>query len=237
MAANSASGSDYLLAETQRAQAQANLQVVRARSGYLLVMAPRSGVLIGRTIEAGNVVQPGKALMVLAPVGDVAIVVRIDERNLGLIAVGQSAMASVAAYPLETFPAREHFINPAVDRLRASVEVKLHVPSPPTYLRQDRTVPVDIEAAVRPHALIVPTADVYELGTPNAWVPTDSDGRARKRTVQVGLVSAGTAEILSGVSEGELIVPRTAGSIEEGHRLRVQTAAAAVERAPRSGTR
>jgi HlyD family secretion protein len=146
-------------------------------------------------------------------------------------------MASVDAYPSETFPARVHFISPAVDRLRASVEVKLRVPSPPTYLRQDMTVTVDIEAAVRPRTLIVPTADIHELGTPSAWVLTAADGRARKRTVQVGLVSAGKAEILSGVSEGELIVPRTAGSIEEGHRLRVQTAAAAVERAPRSNTR
>ena len=237
VAASSAGGSDYVLAETRRAQAQANLQAVRARSGYLVVTAPRASVLIGRTIEAGDVVQPGKELMVLSPVGDVDIVVRIDERNLGLVAVGQSAMASVDAYPSETFPARVHFINPAVDRLRASVEVKLRVPSPPTYLRQDMTVTVDIEAAVRPHTLIVPTADIHELGTPNAWVLTASDGRARKRTVQVGLVSAGKAEILSGVSEGELILPRTAGPIAEGHRLRVQTAAAAVERAPRSDTR
>ncbi|MCA2985991.1 MAG: efflux RND transporter periplasmic adaptor subunit [Gemmatimonas sp.] len=237
VAANSAGGSDYVLAEAQLAQAQANLEAVRARAGYLVVTAPRAGVLIGRTIEAGDVVQPGKELMVLSPVGDVDIVVRIDERNLGLVAVGQSAMASVDAYPTETFPARVHYINPAVDRLRASVEVKLRVPTPPAYLRQDMTVTVDIEAAIRPHTLIVPTADIHELDTPNAWVLTASDGRARKRPVQVGLVSGSKAEILSGVSEGDLIVPRSADSVEDGHRLRVQaTAAATAARVPRSAT-
>jgi HlyD family secretion protein len=233
VAASRPGGSDYVMAETQRAQARANLEAVRARSGYLVVTAPRAGVLIARSVEAGDVVQPGTELMVLSPVGDVDIVVRIDERNLGLIAVGQSAIASVDAYPTETFPARVHFINPAVDRLRASVEVKLRVPTPPAHLRQDMTVTVDIEAATRPRTLIVPTADIHELGTPNAWVLIATDGRARRRPVRVGLVSAGKAEILSGVAEGDLIVPRSANSVPDGKRLRVRSAAAEVGRAPR----
>jgi HlyD family secretion protein len=233
VAASRPGGSDYVLAETQREQARANLEAVRARSGYLVVTAPRAGVLIARSVEAGDVVQPGTELMVLSPVGDVDIVVRIDERNLGLIAVGQSAIASVDAYPTETFPARVHFINPAVDRLRASVEVKLRVPTPPAHLRQDMTVTVDIEAATRPRTLIVPTADIHELGTPNAWVLIATDGRARRRPVRVGLVSAGKAEILSGVAEGDLIVPRSANSVPDGKRLRVRSAAAEANRAPR----
>lgn len=236
VAASRPGGSDYVMAETQRAQARANLEAVRTRTGYLVVTAPRAGLLIARSVEAGDVVQPGTELMVLSPVGDVDIVVRIDERNLGLIAVGQTAIASSDAYPSETFPARVHFINPAVDRVRASVEVKLRVPTPPAHLRQDMTVTVDIEAARRPQTLIIPTADIRELGTPNAWVLIATDGRARRRPVRVGLVSAGKAQILSGVAEGDLIVPRAASSVQDGQRLRVRPAAAEADRAPRSTT-
>jgi HlyD family secretion protein len=234
VAASRPGGSDYALAETQRAQAQATLEAARARTGYLVVTAPRAGVLIARSVEAGDVVQPGTELMVLSPVGDIDIVVRIDERNLGLIAVGQSAIASLDAYPTETFPARVYFINPAVDRLRASVEVKLRVPTPPAHLRQDMTVTVDIETATRPQTLIVPTADIHALGTPDAWVLTATEGRARRHPVRVGLVSAGKAEILSGVAEGDLIVPRAAGSVRDGQRIRVRSAAAATGRPSQS---
>ena len=60
-------GSDYVMAETQLGQARANLNTSRARLGYATIAAPRDGILITRNVERGMVVQPGKALMVLAP--------------------------------------------------------------------------------------------------------------------------------------------------------------------------
>lgn len=222
VAASSIGGTEYVVAESQVAQARANLEAVRVRMSYHVVTAPRAGVLIARSVAAGDVVQPGEELMVLSPIGDVDIVVRIDERNLGLITVGQSAIASADAYPAESFPARVTFINPSVDRLRASVEVKLRVPEPPATLRQDMTVTVDIEVARRPGTLIVPAADIYQLGASDAWVFTVSEGRVHRRAVRVGLVSAGRAEIVSGLAEGERVVSRSATALNDGQRVRVE---------------
>lgn len=73
-------GSDFVMAETQLGQALANLNTAQARLGYATIVAPRDGVLITRNVERGTVVQPGKALLVLAPAGDIQIVVQIDER-------------------------------------------------------------------------------------------------------------------------------------------------------------
>lgn len=62
-------GSDYVMAETQVAQARANLDTTKARLAYATVVAPRDGVLISRNVERGYVVQPGAPLLVLAPDG------------------------------------------------------------------------------------------------------------------------------------------------------------------------
>jgi HlyD family secretion protein len=225
VATNSVGGSDYRVAETQFTQARANLDAARSRTGYRVVTAPRAGVLISRGVEVGDVVQPGKELMLLSPAGDVDIVVQIDERNLGLIAVGQPALASADAFAKQSFPATVYFINPAVDILRASVEVKLRVPAPPTYLRQDMTMSVDIEAKRHPQTLVVASADVHDATTTHPWLMLASNGHARRQAVTLGILSSGKAEILSGASAGDLVVPASAASATDGHRIRVSARA------------
>lgn len=217
---NRPGGADFALAETQSAQASATLRAAQTRLGYTEIKAARDGVLIWREVEVGNVVQPGKELMRLSPAGEMQIAIQIDERNLALIALKQQALASADAFSKETFPATVTFINPAVDLQRASVEVKLSVPSPPAYLRQDMTVSVDIEVARRPKAIILSAADIHDLTTAKPWVLKLDKGHARRQDVTVGLVSAGKAEILTGLAEGDVAVP-AASKIKDGSRIRI----------------
>ena len=217
---NSADGSDYVMAQTQLAQAKATLASAEARLAYMTIAAPRPGVLISRNVERGTVVQPGKALMVLAPVGDVQVVLQIDEKNLGLIALGQSALISADAYPGKTFPAKVTYINPSVDITRASVEVKLTAASPPDFIRQDMTVSADIEVASKADTLVAPTRAVHDL-TSTPWVMKVADGRAQKVPVDAGLRAVGKVEILNGATAGDKLIPVTSG-LAPGARVRTK---------------
>lgn len=204
-------GSDYVMAETQLGQARANLATARARRGYATIAAPRDGTLITRSVERGTVVQPGKALLVLAPAGDMQLVVQIDERNLSLLALGQEALASADAYPDRRFPAVLRYINPAVDIARASVEVKLQVPDPPDYLRQDMTVSVDIAVDRRPDAVVAPTRAIHDMASGSPWVLVVRDGRAQRQPVRLGLRAMDQVQILEGLAPGEAVLPLTSG--------------------------
>lgn len=216
---SSPGGSDYVMAQTQLDQAQANLATARARLGYATIAAPRDGVLITRSVERGTVVQPGTALLVLAPAGDIQLVVQIDEKNLSLLKVGEDALASADAYPDERFAATLSYINPSVDITRASVEVKLTVPDPPAYLRQDMTVSVDIAVDRRQDAVIVPARTVHEPTSAAPWVLVVREGRARNQLVRLGLRAADQVQILEGVVPGEKVVPVAAG-VRAGQRIR-----------------
>jgi HlyD family secretion protein len=222
---NRPGGSDFTVAETQASQAQATLAAARSRLGYTVIKAGRDGVLIWRDVEVGNVVQPGTDLMRLSPDGDMQIAIQIDEKNLGLIALKQQALASADAFSKESFPATVVFINPAVDLSRASVEVKLGVAKPPAYLRQDMTVSVDIEVSRRANALVAQVADLHDLDIGKPWLLKAADGHARRQPVTVGLVSAGKAEILTGLSEGDMVLP-SAAKIKDGARIRVRVPSA-----------
>ena len=212
-------GSDYVMAQTQLNQAHANLETAQSRLGYATIAAPRDGVLITRNVERGTVAQPGRALLVLAPAGDVQLVLQIDERNLGKIALGQKALASADAYPGRRFEAVITYINPGIDISRASVEVKLTVKDPPDYLRQDMTVSVDIEVASKNDAPVLPTRSVHDVMSGQPWVLGINGHRAVKRPVQVGLRGNNHVEILQGMAEGDLAIPQASGVVT-GQRVR-----------------
>ena len=214
------SGSDYAMAATALAQAQASLQAARARLAYTTIAAPRDGILIARDVEVGDVVQPGKSLMVLSPEGETQLVLQIDERNLSRLQIGQPALASADAYPNERFRAEVVYINPGVDPQRGTVEVKLRVADPPAYLRQDMTVSVDIEIERHANALALPADAVRDLGAAKPWVLEVNGSRTKRQDVTLGLRGEGWVEVRSGLEEGDLVVPAADTSVKPGRRVR-----------------
>jgi HlyD family secretion protein len=212
-------GSDYVTGQTQLNQALANRDTAVSRLGYATLSAPRAGVLISRNVERGSVVQPGNTLLVLAPDGESQLVIQVDERNLGKLALGQQAIASADAYADKRFPAVVSYINPGVDITRASVEVKLTVADPPAYLRQDMTVSVDVEVAHSENALILPSRSVHDGLLAAPWVMAVRDGRAVRQPIGLGVQGNTQTEIVRGVDVGDVVIPVTS-TIQAGQRVR-----------------
>ena len=223
---NGPAGSDFALARTALDQAHANLRSAQAKLEQTVLHAPVDGVLIARSVEAGNVVQAGKELMLLAPAGETQVVVEIDERNLAQLALGQKALGSADAFPGQRFAAALVYINPGIDALRGSVEVKLKVANPPAFLRQDMTASVDIEVARRADTVIVPTEAVRDATGEHPWVLAIRGWRAVRQPVKLGLRGDNRIEVLEGVEPGDELIPATNGVVKAGQRVRGVVASA-----------
>jgi HlyD family secretion protein len=233
---NTAGGSDVLLAEAALRQAVAGAQLARVKLNQGQVLAPSSGVLISRSVEVGDIVQPGKALMVLAASGQTQILIQIDEKNLSKIALEQKAYASADAFASQRFDAVVAYINPGVDATRGSVEVKLNIPNPPAYLRQDMTVSVDIETARRNAAIVIATNTVEDAGTDKPWVLVVRDKHAVKQFVELGLRGDTRVEVLAGISAGEVVVPVSKTGVKAGQRVRASVTTEPQPRAQSTAT-
>jgi HlyD family secretion protein len=83
---NLADGSEAAMAQTILAQASLNLAQIKLEQDS--IRAAAAGRLISRSVEPGDIVQPGEILMVLAAQGETQLVVQIDEKNLGRLAIG-----------------------------------------------------------------------------------------------------------------------------------------------------
>ena len=223
---NGPAGSDFALAQTALAQARANLRSAEAKLAQTVIHAPVDGVLIARSVEAGNVVQAGKELMLLAPAGETQVVVEIDERNLAQLALGQKALGSADAFPGQRFAAELVYINPGIDALRGSVEVKLKITNPPAFLRQDMTASVDIEVGRRADTVMVPTETVRDATGREPWVLVIRGWRAVRQPVKLGLRGDNRIEVLEGVEPGDELIPATNGVVKAGQRVRGGVASA-----------
>ncbi|WP_306607576.1 efflux RND transporter periplasmic adaptor subunit [Azonexus sp.] len=216
---NASGGGDYRLAEAAVEQARAGLELAQAKLAYTRILAPRPGTILARLAEPGDSVQPGKTLLSLSPAGATELLVQIDEKNLRLLALDQTARVSADAWPDRHFPARVSYISPAVDPQRGSVEVRLHVDNPPDYLKQDMTVSIDIETGSKQGVILLP-AEGLRGSVLEQWVLVVREGRAVRQVVQTGLRNAGQVEIVAGLAAGDLVVPASNPRIAAGDRVR-----------------
>ena len=221
--ANAPEGIEQALARSAWLQAQSNAAAARARRSYTDVLAPFAGQVVSRNVEPGDTVQPGKTLLVLAPDGVTELVAQIDERNLSLLKVGQTALASADAYPGRQFAAVVSRIAPGVDAQRGAVQVKLTVDSPPAYLRQDMTISVDIEVLRKPGVLALPLEAVHDTESAHPWVwAVDADDRVQRTVVALGVRSGTRVEIRSGLTAGARVVTSAAPGLGAGQRIRME---------------
>ena len=92
-------GVETRLANARLAQSRASLAVAQARQAKTVIRAPASGLLVRKLAESGDTVSQGKLLFELAADGETQIVLQVDEKNLGRLAVGQGASVLADAYP------------------------------------------------------------------------------------------------------------------------------------------
>ncbi|ALT78612.1 efflux RND transporter periplasmic adaptor subunit [Paucibacter sp. KCTC 42545] len=228
LAAHAPDGSELQLALTALAEAHANAEAAQARLNYTQIKAPVAGQVIDRNVEPGQVVQAGKALFVLSPQGVTELIAQIDEKNMGLLRQGQSALASADAYAQQRFKAQVSLISPGVDAQRGSVELRLRVAEPPDYLRQDMTVSVEIEVARRPKVLILPLDALHESpgAAPWVWVLDEEGAQLRRAELQLGLRASGWVEVLHGLQAGQQVLSEASPGLHAGQRVRAVAAGA-----------
>lgn len=214
-------GADSRLALTSLLEAQAQLAGAEARLSQTRIVAGQKGLLLTRDVEPGDVVQPGRTLMVLAADSEVELVFEADERNVALVQLGQEARVVADAYPERAFAAKVSYLAPSIDPVRGSIEVRLVVNEPPEFLKPEMTVSVDLTVASKKEAMVLPSAAVRGAMTGSPWVLLAEDGRVQKRPVKLGIRGDGSVEVVSGLAEGADVLLPEGRRLEEGQRVRL----------------
>ena len=89
---------DAASALAQVEQAQANLEAAKLNLGYTTIVAPESGTVTNKTVEVGQVLQPGQGILVVIPLNDVWVTANFKETQLAKVRPGDRAEIHVDMY-------------------------------------------------------------------------------------------------------------------------------------------
>ena len=198
--------------------AEANLALARAKLAQTRVKSPARGVVLTRSVETGDQVQPGKLLFTLALDEPLQLLIQPDEKNLSQLQTGQEAQASADAFPERRFPARICYVAPGVDATKGTVDVKLELPKIPDFLRPDMTVSVEIRYGQSKNALALPLQAFRNSSRP--YVLVLRSGRAVKVPVKLGQRGEREVEVSEGLKPGDIVILNPAA--REGDRCRAR---------------
>lgn len=101
-------GADARVAAARAARDEAALQV-----SYATITAPVTGVVSKKSVELGQLVQPGQPLMSVVPLDDIWVVANLKETEVQNVHPGNPASIEVDAYSGRSFPGHVESLSPA----------------------------------------------------------------------------------------------------------------------------
>ncbi len=203
------SGSDIAQAQAQLIAAQAAREAAQARLEQAVLRAPTAGRVLARSVEPGQIVQPGRSLLTLALAGPLELVAQVDERFLQELQIGQSAAVLADAFPTQRFVARLARISPLVDAQRGAVELHFDVPQPPAFLREDMSLSVEVTTGERQRTQVLPLSAMRGANDATAdrnTVWRVRDGRVQAVPIALGLRTLAAVEVLQGLDNGDTVL-------------------------------
>lgn len=195
--------------EAKIASVRATLANYDAQIAKVTLVAPFSGVVTAQSAKLGATIAPNAPVVTMQSDGAFKITANVPEVDVAKIAAGDKADVTLDAYGSETFfPATVVLIDPAETVIEGvpTYKVTLYFDKKDERIRSGMTANLDILTEKREGVLKIPArAVVGKNGAKTVRVPSLQG--AEEVTVETGLRgSDGMIEILSGLSEGDLVI-------------------------------
>lgn len=194
-------------ADSRIASAKATMADLKDRIARSNLVSPADGVVTDVSIAAGANAPAGAAIVVAT--GPIRARAGFAESDLASLAVGQPASVTVDAIG-ETLAGTVAAIAPEAGQAAGSAVVTFVVTvdltAPPADARSGMTAEVTVTSRTASDVVTVPAAALSGADDAYTILIVGADGQAAERAVEVGLVTAESVEIRSGLDAGEEVV-------------------------------
>lgn len=182
-------------------------QVVATRhiEPYIRIRAPRTGLLISRAINMGELVDPSKELFQIADLSRVWVVGNVFEKDMSQVKQGQTVDIQLDSLPDQHFAGSVSMVGAVLDPQTRTLPVRVDVPNPSLVLKPNLFARMNILTGE--HAILaVPKSAVQQSGDHTyVYVPTGPH-RYEERQVEVTMTDEPFVEVASGLRQGEQVV-------------------------------
>jgi HlyD family secretion protein len=197
--------------------AEANLNSMRAQIGRLDIRAPKSGLILARNVEVGQVVSAGSgALFRLAEGGEMEMRAQMSQQDLAFVHVGMPVSVTPTGND-RSFAGRVWQVAPVIDPQSRQGEVRISVPYD-VAIRPGGFAEAKIEAGSTAAPLLPQSAVLSdELG--NYVYVINAKNLVERRNVKVGSVSDQGVTVTEGISGQESVVLSAGPFLNPGQKV------------------
>jgi len=175
-------------------------------SNRLIVRAEHDATVTYIGVRQGNFVEPKTPLATLASLDSIWVETEVFESKSSWIEPELPVLVSFSAFPGETWTTKIATIYPNLDSTTRSLRLRLRLDNDDHRLRPNMFASVQISAKPKLDVLTVPREAVIRAGAGERVIVALGEGRFRPQVVRTGIVSSGRIEILSGLSEEDIVV-------------------------------
>ena len=207
----------------------AQLGATRAQIGRLDIRAPTGGLVLTRSVEAGQVVGAGSgALFRIAANGEMELLARLPQTDLARLSVG---------VPVEVLPAGSSGvpiagvvwqISPVIDPQTRQGIARIRVPFTPE-LRPGGFATAQIRAG-SVSAPLLPESAVLTDDQGSYVMIVGPNNTVQRRSVRIGSVTDHGVVVVDGLSGNEQVVESAGAFLNAGERIRPERRAAGARR-------
>jgi HlyD family secretion protein len=133
-------------ARAQVEQARASLKLAETQLSYTVLHSPLSGVVLVKSSEMGEVVNPGTSVLTLADLGNVWLKAYIPETDLSKVKWGQEVVVTTDLRPRKEYKGKISFISSQAEFTPKSIQtekervtlvyrIKVDIPNPDRELK------------------------------------------------------------------------------------------------------
>lgn len=218
---------DLAARTAQLSQADAEVNRLRALTGFKQVTAPFDGVVTSRAIDVGGLIVSGSTssppLFTVTDMRRLRLYVRVPQAYTGAMQPGVQAAFSVPEYADRSFTAELTRTAGAVDVPSGSMLVQFTVDNADGALKPGGYAQVRLalppEASVTPQLRVPASALIFRAsGTSIAVV--DGEGRVTVKPVRIARDLGADLDIASGLEPGDRVIDSPSDAIRSGDQVR-----------------
>jgi multidrug efflux pump subunit AcrA (membrane-fusion protein) len=169
------------------------------------VTAPIAGIIDARNINLGQAVEPNTVLFHISNRDKLLVIAQVYEEDLGKVKVGQEVNIHALSYPKLVFPGKVTLIEPNLDPLTRTVNLRITLNNEKELLKPGMFVRANVILAHNEAALAVPNAALLQADN-EQFVFVQSGDTYERVDVKVGAVDDDYSEITDGLVPGDLVV-------------------------------
>lgn len=209
-------------AEAALSQAEAARRSMDLLAERATVRARFDGVVARRWHQPGDFVDASNSdpVMKVIDPGRLQVEAAVPLTELPRIVVGSAARV-FGPLTTEPEPAKVQSLPAAVDPTTGTASVRLAFVGP-SELPPGTPVAIEIEAEEHRDAILVPVASIVREGGAAFVFVVESDGRARRSPVELGIVTGSEAEIGKGVKAGDRVIVRGQVALPDGAAVKIE---------------